>query len=107
MIKLFDFRRRAPVLLPSPPPPKVDPLAPVDLEDVIEAPWIFKPLTDKNDWASETIRNAAAIYTAQQTRRIADEVELIRRHLTRLQAVPPLDLRTSETRDNADGKEPA
>jgi hypothetical protein len=77
----------------APPVARPEPLEERTPEDLIEGPWAFRESYRNSLGApvydSAVVQNAAAIYSAQQMRRIADDVELIRKHLTRLQLVTP------------------
>ena len=102
LIDFFGRQRLAPPakIQPANPPPSVPEPSRVTPEDLIEdSRWTFAPsitsTAEKRMFSTETIQNATAIYTAQQMRRIADDIETIRKHLTRLRLIeddPPATL---------------
>lgn len=86
--------RRLNIAAPSAPAQTAKPLPRREsVEELIEDPrWGFRPdvVTETSrQFSHEAIQDAAAIYSAQQMRRIADDIEAIRKHLTRLQLVTP------------------
>jgi len=112
MARLIDFFWDRSSVVPSvPPAPVVAPVSPsgaprtppprMSPETLIEDDsWSFTPtLTDTSRvFQAEDVHSAALIYIARSLGRLADDVEQIRKHMTRLQLVMPQNPSDQEPR---------